>query len=82
VVGAMRSSCQNFSVTRPQASPSAGTARPFGGSAGGQISDVEDGGFARSARTRRPVTGGLRAGRIGNGIVGRWSWSQYRVESV
>jgi hypothetical protein len=49
----------------------------------GQISDVRDGGFARSARTRRPVTrGGLNVRRIQNGIVGIGNLFQYRVESV
>jgi hypothetical protein len=49
----------------------------------GQISDVGDGGFARSARTRRPVTRGrLVDRRIQNGIVGIGNLFQYRVESV
>ena len=49
----------------------------------GQISDVRDGGFARSARTRRPVTRGrLNVRRIQNGIVGIGNLFQYRVESV
>ena len=49
----------------------------------GQISDVRDGVFARSARTRRPVTRGrLKVRRIQNGIVGNGKWFQYRVESV
>jgi len=58
-------------------------ARPFGGNAVGQISDVGDGGFARSARTRRLVTcGRLEGRRIQNGIVGMGKLFQYRVESV
>ena len=49
----------------------------------GQISDVRDGGFARSARTRRPVTRGrLNVRRIQKGIVGIGNLFQYRVESV
>lgn len=49
----------------------------------GQISDVREGVFARSARTRRPVTRGrLDVRRIQNGIVGNGKWFQYRVESV
>lgn len=49
----------------------------------GQISDVGEGEFARSARTRRAFAcGRLNAGRIGDGIVERWNLCQYRVESV
>lgn len=70
-------------VARPRASPSSGMARPFGANAAGRISDVRDGEFARSARTRGVLTRRrLNAVRIGDGIVERWNLCQYRVESV
>lgn len=54
---------------------SAGMPRP--------ISDVRDGGVARSARTRRSVTRGrLEIRRSWNGIDGVGNVIQYRVESV
>ncbi len=57
--------------------------RPFGGSAVGQVSDVGDGGFARSARTQRlEPRGRLVGGRIQDGIAGEKSLKEYRVESV
>lgn len=49
----------------------------------GQISDVSDGGVARSARTRRVVTRGrLEVRQIENGMVRKRDLLQYRVESV
>lgn len=79
----MQGSCPVPEVARPRASPSSGMARPFGANAAGQISDVRDGGVARSARTRRSVTrGGLEIRRSWNGIAGIGNVLQYRVESV
>lgn len=57
--------------------------RPFGGNAGEQISFLEDGEFARSARTQRPrrrrrlIGGGTR-----NAVAGKMDLGQYRAESV
>ena len=79
----MQGPCHGPELARPRAIPSSGMARPFGASAAGQISDVGDGGVARSARTRRSVARGrLEIRRSWNGIVGIGNVLQYRVESV
>lgn len=75
--------CRFPATARPRANPSPGMAPPSGGNAVGQISGVEDGGFARSARTQRSqARRRLVGGRLENGIIEKMDWVQYRAESV